>query len=251
MAENVEAGTERGQGEGKSGILTSFLRSVVTPYWLYTILPVSFITLGMLIASIEHGWDWELWGLAAASMWFFDQGFKSVDLSADDLAVRLHSGIQFGVGVAQVLLGVGITTWLALQTTPWVLLLVAINVPLAFAYDMEWFDGLLHDRVHVTGWGNLGIVIGWSPTVLGYLLLAQEVSLGIVVFAVGPLLVLGAVVWPEQDVKPEIYRAVGIEYTRDVDRNVDRFRQRFVYAQLLIAFAFAAMMIGLMIEFVV
>lgn len=250
MAKNVDATMEQDRGGAEKGVLGSLFRSLITPYWLYTILPVSYITLGMVLASIEHGWDWQLWGLGVASMWFFDQGFKSVDLSADDLAITLDSRIQFGVGVAQVLLGVAICVWLALQTTMWVLVLVAVNVPLGFAYDLEWLDGLLHDRVHVTGWGNLSAVVGWSPTVLGYLLLAHELSVGIAVFAIGPMLVVGAVVWPEQDVKPEIYRAVGIQYTRDVDRNDERFRERFVYAQLLVVFAFAAMMAGLVIEVV-
>ncbi len=250
MANNVEAMTEQdGRGVDRN-VRDSLLRSVITPYWLYSILPVSFITLGMVLASIEHGWNWQLWGLGVASMWFFDQGFKSIDLSAEDLAITLHSRIQFGVGLAQVLLAGVLCVWLALQTTTWVLALVAVNVVLAFAYDFEWLDGRLHDRVYMTGWGNLSVVIGWSPTILGYLLLARELSPGIVVFAVGPMLVIGAILRPEQDVKAEIYRTVGIQYTRDVDSDDERLRRRFLFSQMLVTFAFAAMMVGLMVEFV-
>ncbi|GGN95665.1 hypothetical protein GCM10009030_23070 [Haloarcula pellucida] len=206
------------------------------------------MTLGFLIASLHHGWDWTIWVVAMAHMWFYDEGVKSVDLSADDINLDVNSDIQFAIGALMILIGFSLAVVLASWTTIWYVPFVLFLTSLGLAYNLEWFGGVFHDRQYVTGWGNLAFCLGWAPAVCGYMLLAQNVSLGIVVFAIGPMLVKGTMGWIEEDMKDTLYEMKGIKYDRATPTDVDRMKRRSLNSQVLNIASFVFMAIGLMIE---
>lgn len=241
--------------EGESSVVQknvwqSIFRSVFNQYWKYSFLPVSSATIGTAIASVNHSWDFQVWGLTVLVLWILDQGMKSLDLSEEDINLVIDSRVQMITGWIMIGAGIVLAIVLSMLTTLWLLCIIAACIILGLAYNLEWFDGRLHDREYLTGWGNLGFILGWLSTVLGYVALAESISVGIAVFAVGPMLSIGAIAWVEQDLKPEIYDAVGIEYTRAVDRNMARLRRRVLHSQLLRVAGFVAMAAGLVIEFV-
>lgn len=233
---------------GEAGLAYSLFRSVINQYVLYTFYPMAAMTLGLIIASLEVGWDWTIWGIAMAHMWFYDEGMKSVDLSADDINLDVNSNIQFTIGMGMILTGYGLGFVLARMTTIWYAVVLVFLTLLGLAYNLEWFDGRLHDRQYVTGWGNLAFCLGWAPTVCGYILLAETVSLGIVLFAVGPLLIKGTMGWIEEDMKDALYDLKDIKHERPTPTDVDRIKRRTLTSQLLRILAFVMMATGLMVE---
>lgn len=234
---------------GSSGtVLYSIYKSVINQYITYTLYPMAAMTLGLVVASLHNSWDWTIWMVAMAHMWFFDEGMKSVDLSAGDINLDVNSSIQFAVGVLMIVTGFSLAVVLASWTTFWYVPFVLFLTALGFAYNLELFGGILHDRQYVTGWGNLAFCLGWAPAICGYVLLAEGVSVGIVVFAIGPMLVKGTMGWIEEDMKDTLYEIKDIEHDRPTPTDVDRMKRRSLYSQVLNIASFVAMAIGLMIE---
>jgi len=234
--------------DGYDGALYSVYKSIINPYIAYTLYPMASMTLGLIVASLHHDWDWTIWMVAMAHMWFYDEGMKSVDLSADDINLDVNSNIQFTIGVLMILTGFSLAVVLANMTTIWYIPFVLFLTSLGFAYNLEWFDGILHDRQYVTGWGNLAFCLGWAPAVCGYILLAERISLGIIVFAIGPMLVKGTMGWIEEDMKDKLYEIKGIKHERPTPTDVDRMKRRSLISQLLNIASFIAMAVGLIIE---
>ncbi|WP_396613929.1 hypothetical protein ACH9L7_18950 (plasmid) [Haloferax sp. S1W] len=234
--------------DSNNGVFYSIYKSIINPYIGYTLYPMASMTLGLTIASLQYGWDWTIWMVAMAHMWFYDEGMKSVDLSADDINLDVNSTIQFGIGVLMILTGFSLAVVLAYWTSIWYVPFVMFLTLLGLAYNLEWFGGILHDRQYVTGWGNLAFCLGWAPAVCGYLLLAETVSLGIIVFAIGPMLVKGTMGWIEEDMKDTLYEMKGIKHERPTPTDVDRMKRRSLNSQILNIVSFIAMSIGLMIE---
>ncbi len=230
------------------GTFYSIYKSIINPYVAYTFYPMASMSLGLIVASIHQGWDWTIWMVAMVHMWFYDEGMKSVDLSADDINLDINSNIQFAVGVLMILTGFGLAVVLASWTTIWYVPFVMFLTFLGLAYNLEWFDGVLHDRQYVTGWGNLAFCLGWAPAVCGYILFAETISLGIIVFAIGPMLVKGTMGWIEEDMKDTLYDMKGIKHNRPTPTNVERMKRRSLNSQVLNIVSFVAMSIGLMIE---
>lgn len=232
------------------GVGYSLLRTIITPYWLYTGFQGSFVIIGMTLAAIEHGWRWDLWWLAMIGLWLGDQGVKAIDLAAEDIAIRYDSNIMFYGGLVEGAIGLLIGIYLASITSWWLLTILFTAGFLSLAYDLEWFEGRLHDRKYVTGWGNLAFTTGWLPTVGGYFLLAETLTPGIAIFAIGPMLISGGVTYYEEDIKAELYEIVGIEYTRSVPSDIARLKRRIVKANFLYSLGCIAMAVGLVVEFV-
>jgi len=179
-----------------------------------------------------------------------DQGMKSVDLSAESVNISVDSTIQSTIGVGMIVAGMAIGISLAWLTTWWYLGILGLVVLLGFAYVLEWFDGRLHDRKYMTGWNNLGFCIGWVFTVSGYMFLAETLSVGIVVFAIGPMLSVGTMAWVTEDMKDEVYRQCEIDHDRETPTNIQRLKQRELTSQWFRIIGFVAMAAGMYLEIV-
>lgn len=232
------------------GLLGSLAHALVNPYWLFNLFPITFATLAMGLAAVEHGWNWTVWGLTAACIWFVDNGLHDFDLAADGLAVGVDARVEFVVGGVQILVGVALGVWLAALTTWHFLGVLALATVCGMAYNLEWFDGLLHDRQHVTGVGNFALVVGGLSTYTGYLVLARQHSLGAALFALGPTIVVAGLHWVEEDVKPVKYEVYGVEHTREENPQFERLQRRVVKIVPMHLVAFVAMALGVFVEFV-
>ncbi len=238
--------------ERERGLWYHVSMSVVNQYWRFSLLPVAAVTMGMVVAAASHGrqWDWVLWATTAGSFLVADLGMKSLDLAAPDVNLAVDSRIQSVVGAGLIAVGVLLGVVVAGWTTRLYLVVVVLGVFLGLAYNLEWFGGRLHDRVYVTGWGNLGFVLGWLSTVAGYLALSETVSPGIAVLAFGPLVSFGTMAWVTQDMKDAMYGGLGIEHDRELERDYDRLKRRELQSQWYRVLGFVAMAVGLWLEFV-
>lgn len=233
----------------QASVLYSVYRSVINQYALYTLFPMAATTIGMAIASVQHGWDWTLWTIGVFHFWLLDEGMKSVDLSADDINLQINSDIQFAIGAGMILAGFGVGIVLALMTTIWYIGWILLLILLGLAYNLEWFGGRLHDRKYVTGWGNLAFCLGWGCTVSGYIYLAEEISLGIALFAIGPMMMIGTMAWVEEDMKDMLYDMKDIEHVRETPTDIERIKYRALTGQLYRLFGTVMIAIGLVVEF--
>lgn len=239
---------DTGPRESRYGIGYNVARSVFNHYWVFSFIPLTTSTLGMGLAAFSNPWRWDLWAVMMVFFWIVDQGMKTLDISEEDLAVEMDARIQRAVGFLMVGTGAAIGITLAWMST-WAFLAVLLpGFFLGLAYNLEWFGGRLHDKEFLTGWGNLGLVLGWLTTMTGYLLLAEQVTLGVVVFAVGPTLWLGTVIWTEADLKELIYEDAGFEYTRETELRPERLQERVHTSNLLTIVAFGAMAAGVVVE---
>ncbi|GAB3030806.1 hypothetical protein GCM10025298_19440 [Natronobiforma cellulositropha] len=220
-------------------------------YWLFSILPLTVATMGMVIGSVSGTWDWTVWALAMAALWLLDQGMKSVDLAAPDVNVTVDPRIQYPIGFGMIAAGAVVAIVAAWMTTWLALGILVLGVFLGLAYNLEWFGGRLHDRKYLTGWGNLGFTLGWLCTVLGYVYASGTVSLGIAIFAFGPMASIGTMAWVTEDMKDEMYARTGIEHRRKTERNVERLIDRELHSQFVRVLGFVAMAVGITLEFVV
>lgn len=232
----------------KRGVGYTFVRSVFNHYWIFSLLSLGAGTTGMAIAAFDHPWRWELWAAMAAFLWTMDQGMKTLDLSVDELAVNLDARVQRAVGFGMVGVGVLLGVLLAAMSTWWFLVVLVAGALLGLAYNLEWFGGRLHDKKYHTGWGNLGFVLGWLTTFTGYFLLAEEFSLGIAIFSLGPMIGIGTMIYVEKDIKREIYETAGFVYTRTVEADPDRLRRRTYRSHRMRIVSYVAMGLGLAVE---
>ncbi|PSP77079.1 hypothetical protein BRC81_10615 [Halobacteriales archaeon QS_1_68_20] len=262
-------GTEHRSASSRSSPLWYHVgRTLVTQYWPFSIVPISGLTMGMAVAvaSQDVAWDWRLWGMAAAFLLLVDQGVKSIDLSAPDINLAVDSTVQFRLGSLMVLVGFVIGLSIAYFTSWTFLIILGVLVSLAILYNFspgphgesprglnffnDWFGGMFHDKRKFTGRMNLGLCVGGIPTVIGYFLVTETVSLGILVFAAAPMLHMAAMIWVIEDYKDVLYPALGIEYERDVPNDFQRLKVRSVKSQIYRLIAFALGAVGLYLEFV-
>lgn len=237
------------------GFRGSLARSLVTPIWTFNIYPLAYMSIGMILATIGSStWDWQLWALAAACIWFGDEGVHNYDLAPDDIAIQLDSRIQLIVGTVYLLIGLSLGVLLASLTSWWFLVLVGTGAFFSVAYNLEWFDGLLHDRDYVVGTGNLSFNVAGIPAFGGFFLFAHSwatpldlVGMGLV--AVGLMCNLSGLDLLEQDAKEARYQIFATPSTRDVDANVERLQMRAMNAHLWNMACFWLLAIGLSITF--
>lgn len=261
-------GTEQETITQRESKLYHISKSLVNQYWPFSFVPPATMTMGMTIATVSTNasWDWQLWGLALVFLVITDQGMKSIDLSAPDINIDVDSTIQFRIGVLMVVTGIGLGVLLASMTSWWFLAILGTGVALGIIYnlspgpkgrsprDMElfngWFNGLFHDKRFLLGRMNLGFTVAGLPAVLGYFLLTHRASLGIAIFAAGPMLHMAAMIWVIEDYKDTLYPALGISYDRDVSDDVERLKVRSVQSQLYRLAAFVISSVGFYVELV-
>lgn len=237
-------------GRPNRSVATDVRRSLVNNYWIFSILPLTVATIGMVIGSVNGTWNWTVWALTMAFLWLMDQGMKSVDLSAPDVNVTVDPRVQYPIGLGMIGLGAAIALFVSSMTTWWYIVVLVLGTFLGLAYNLEWFGGRLHDRKYLSGWGNLGFTLGWLCTVTGYIFSTGTISLGIAIFAFGPMASIGTMAWVTEDMKDEMYERTGIEHRRVTERNVERLIDRELHSQLVRVLGFVAMALGILIELI-
>lgn len=231
------------------GLGYNILRSIVNQYWLYALLSPTVGTIGMLLASVKYGWRWNLWIVMSIFLIIMDLGMKTLDLADEELTVDMDSNIQRITGISMLCCGVILGILLAYMSTWWFLGILLIGTIFGLSYNLEWFDGYLHDRRYPTGWGNLGFCIGWLCTITGYFLLSKNLNLGIAIFSLGPMIGIGTIAYVEGDLKKELYESVNIRYTRELNSDVERLKNRSMQSNILRVFGYICMAVGLLLLF--
>ncbi len=237
----------------EAGFGYSLWRSLVTPIWTFNLYPLAYMTIGMALAAVEYGgWDWRIWGLALVTIWFGDEGVHNFDLAPEDIAIHLDQRVQWAVGLVYVAIGVAGGVALAYLTTWWFLALVGVGTFFSLAYNLEWFDGVFHDRDYITGTGNLSLNVVGIPAFGGYFLLAQTANLdllGMAIIALGMMVNMSALDVLEQDAKAVRYQIFETPSTRDVEADVERLQGRAMQVHVHNMVSFWAIAVGLFVMF--
>lgn len=241
--------TPRETVDKQRGLGYNILHSIINQYWFYALLSPTVGTVGMLLASVKYGWRWDLWIVMCLFLVVMDLGMKTLDLADEELTVDMNSSIQRITGIGMLCCGVILGILLAYMSTWWFLGILLVGTIFGLSYNLEWFDGYLHDRKYPTGWGNLGFCIGWLCTITGYFLLSEKLNIGIAIFSLGPMLGIGTIAYVEGDLKKELYESVNIRYSRELNPDIERLKSRSMQSNILRVFGYICMAVGLLLLF--
>ena len=242
---------KRKDGVEEKTVLGSMFRSIFTHYWMFTVYVLAYMTVGMALASVQHGWSWTTWLLAATTIWFGLEGLHAVDLAHEDVAVDINPTVQRVVGYTELAAGAALGIALALQTTLWFLAFVGVGTFLGVAYNEEWFEGFLHDYDKMTGIANFGFSWAVIPFLGAYFIVAETITLGILLVSAGVMLDAMRLIWLFEVSKPAPYEDVGIKHEREYDPEPTEFVAQVHRANTLNLVAWAAIATGLVVLFVV
>lgn len=198
----------------------SILRSFLTQYWPFTAYVLSYATVGMVLGSVEGVWDWQLAGLGAIALWFGLEGLHAIDLAGSGIALRIDSRIQIIVGVVGLAIGAIVGVYVASVTSWLFLVFVAVELFLGLAYNMEWFNGLLHDFDTLSGLFNFGLSWGFIPFVAGFFIMAETLTLGGFIIGLGVMVDAMVLISMFEISKPAPYDDLGIAHNREIDNDV-------------------------------
>lgn len=224
------------------------MRSLVTPYWSFNVLEVAYISIGMALALpvTASNLDWTIWAIAVAYIWLGSAGANNLDLAGDGLSIDMNTRVQVTVGYTMLAVAVALGIVLSIMTS-WIFIITTFLSCLgALMYNLEWFDGLFHDRIYPTGIGNLGFTAAFMPIISGYILISPNINLdflGISSVAFGLTLVLIAIHYIEEDLKKHKYESFGIIHDRDIEPDFDRLQRRAAKQQIMNIFGIS--MVGL------
>ena len=192
----------------------SVARSVFTHYWVFTLVVTAFVLWGVALAPEV---DWHLAGLLVVAVALGLEGMHDVDLADPTVAVDIDPAVQRPIGYALIGAGTALGLYIASLTTWWVLSLVLVQLVGGFAYNAEWLDGLFHDLDQL-GWLTAGLTLGFTPVVTGYYVIAQSVSLSVILWAVVAAVYSVGILHLYQAVKiPVLYEVVGVRTVRTMD----------------------------------
>jgi len=241
--------TDAGRVE-KASLRVSLFRSFLTEYWPFTAYVLAYMTVGVALAAATGVADLYVWAVYALALWLGLEGLHAIDLSDETVAVQYDSTIQFYVGVAGLLAGVGVGVYLASITTWWFLLFVAAETFLGIAYNVELFGGALHDFDKPTGMANFAISWGFLPFLGGYFIMAQSLSIGILVFGLGLALDSARLLLMFEAGKPAPYEDLGIEYDRVFTQRPEWLGAATHQGNKMMMASWSLMATGLMVHFV-
>lgn len=202
------------------GFTAMVFRSFITQYWPFTAYVLSYATVGLVLGSLIGGWSWANAGLAMLALALGLEGLHAIDLADSDIALRFDSRIQMTVGVLMLAGGGLVGVYLA-SVTSWAFLgFVAIELFLGLAYNMEWFDGLLHDFDTPSGLLNFGISWGAIPFLAGYFVMAETVTFGALLVSLGVMVDAMVTISMFEVSKPASYEDMNITHSREIDQDV-------------------------------
>ena len=192
----------------------SVARSVVTHYWVFTLVVTAFVLWGVALAPEL---DWYLAGLLVVAVALGLEGMHDVDLADPTVAIDIDPTVQRRMGYLLIGAGTGLGLYIASLTTWWVVALVLVQLVGGFAYNAEWFGGLFHDLDQL-GWFTAGLTLGFTPVVTGYYVLAQSISLSVILWAVVAAVYSVGILHLYQAVKlPVLYEVVGVRTVRTME----------------------------------
>lgn len=233
----------------KASTATSVYRSFITQYWPFTAYVLSYVTVGAALAGAHYDWDWGIVGATLGGIWFGLEGLHALDLAGDDIALRMNGDIQTTVGVLGLVIGAGIGIAVAAMTTWLFLVFIAAEVTLGLAYNLEWYDGALHDFDTPTGLANFGMAWGAIPFLAGYFVLAETITLGAVLMALGIALDAMRLIRNFEVSKPAPYEDLDIEYDRDIEQDTTLMNEIVYGGNKLSMASWALIAIGLVLMF--
>lgn len=233
------------------GLAGSLARSFLTQYWPFTAYVMSYVTIGMALAAVPAGFDWTLAALTLVSMWFGLEGLHAIDLAAPDIATRVDSRVQVAVGAIGLGSGAALGVVIASLTTWWFLVFVAVEVFLGLAYNLELFDGLLHDFDTPSGIANFGVSWGLLPFLVGYFVMAESVALGALIFGLGVMFDAMQLISVFEISKPAPYDDLGIEHDREIEQNSDLMNEVAHRGNKMAMVSWTLMAVGLLVLFAV
>lgn len=242
--------TSKPSGE-PHGLAGSLARSFLTQYWPFTAYVLSYVTVGMALAAVNGGFNWMHAGLLLVAMWFGLEGLHAIDLAEPNIARRVDSNIQMVAGVAGLFVGGGLGVYLASLTSWWFLAFVGVELFLGLAYNLEWFNGLLHDFDTPSGIANFGFSWGLVPFLSGYFVMGGGLALGAVIFSLGVMFDAMKLIALFEVSKPAPYDDLGISHTRDVEQDTDLMNEVTHRGNKMSMVAWALMAVGLVVLFVV
>ncbi len=238
--------------DDKAGFTGSLARSFLTQYWPFTAYVLSYVTVGMgLAAAVGYTFDWFHAGLLLVAMWFGLEGLHAIDLAEADIATRLDRKAQMFAGVAGLGLGGIVGIYLASLTTWWFLVFVGVEVFLGLAYNLELFNGLLHDFDTPSGLANFGLSWGAIPFLAGYYVMAGDISFGVLLVALGIFLDAAQLISLFEISKPEPYDDLGIHHNRDVEQDVTAMNEVTHRGNKMAMAAWAFVALGFVVMFAV
>ena len=134
----------------------------------YTLWHLSYVAVGAALAPHFRGW---IFGLALLAF-FLGMGVAAHaldELHGRPLRTRIGDTTLVALAVAALVAAAAIGIAVALRTTPWLLVFVAVGAFTAVAYNLELFDGRLHgDPWFSLAWGAL-------PVLATYLAVAETI----------------------------------------------------------------------------
>jgi hypothetical protein len=244
----MEAKEDVGGGYGLAG---SLARSFLTQYWPFTAYVLSYTTVGMALGAVTGVWDWTVVGLTLAAMWFGLEGLHAIDLAEPTIATRIDSDVQLAAGALGLGIGAALGAAVAWMTSWWFLAFVAVELFLGLAYNMEWFNGLLHDFDTPSGIANFGFSWGAVPFLVGYFVTGGGLTLGAVVVAAGVMFDAMKLIALFEVSKPEPYDDLSIEHNRDIEQDTTLMNEVTHRGNKMSMVAWALMAVGLVLMFVV
>jgi hypothetical protein len=202
-------------GEASSSdTVQSLYRSMVTQYWPFTVYVMAYVTVGMALGASAGGWNWSVWGIALATIWFGLEGLHALDLSEPDIATDIDPEYQTAFGATGLIIGSLLGLVLALLTSIWFLAFVVIGTATGVAYNLEVLDGTLHDHDRFPGVLNFGFAWGFVPAAGGFFLAAGTLTPGAVLVSFGVMVDAMALITVFETSKPDVYDDLGIAHRR-------------------------------------
>lgn len=192
----------------------SVARSLVSHYWMFTVVVLSFVVWGAVLAPTM---DWEHLTLLLVAVYLGLEGLHDIDLSDPDVAVDINPRIQWSVGYLMVAAGTLIGIYLAFQTTLAFAAIAVLELFLGLAYNEEWFGGYLHD-LDQFGWFNFALSWGFIPVVAGYYLMSGGLSLAVMTAGLAAFGFSLAIIYCFEVSKvPTLYESIGVSHDRDYE----------------------------------
>lgn len=237
--------------EAGAGIVYSMYRSVVTQYWAFTAYVLAYMTVGAALAGALGHFSVELYVLLAVALWFGLEGLHAVDLSHQDVALRIDNRVSKIFGYGQVALGGVIGVYIA-YITSWLFLgFVGAALFFGLAYNEEWFDGMFHDNERLSGIFNFGFAWGVIPVLGGFFVMAETLHLGMFIIAAAVMADAFRVILLFESGKPAPYEDLDILYNRNYEENISMLRSVTHTANKLMMVSWTLFAVGLVVLFVV
>lgn len=203
-----------GEPAGSTATRT-LLRSVFTCHWPYTVAVLAYMTLGLVLASVSHGWSWSVFFTGGLMVWFGVEGLHALKLSEEEVDTDTDNGLQRIFGYVELAVGVVFGATLASITTWAFFPFVAVGAALGVIYHESPILGRFRDMEECCGPVDIGVAWAVIPFLGAHFAVAETVSVGVVILSVGVALDAARHLYLFSLSEPAPYSTSGIDYDRD------------------------------------